>query len=75
MRRLARNLLASLMMFCAASTTQASEYIARDNVVIDLRFGTEWLRCTVGQVWGDRLCRQADQIEPGGNRQRDPAGK
>lgn len=56
MRRLARHLLAGLMMFCAASTTQASEYIARDHVVIDLKFGIEWLRCTVGQVWDGTGC-------------------
>ena len=56
MRRLARHLLAGLMMFCAASTTQASEYIARDHVVIDLKFGIEWLRCTVGQVWDGIGC-------------------
>ena len=56
MRRLAQHLLAGLMMFCAASTTQASEYIARDHVVIDLKFGIEWLRCTVGQVWDGTGC-------------------
>ena len=56
MRRLARHLLAGLMMFCTASTTQASEYISRDNVVIDLKFGIEWLRCTVGQVWDGTGC-------------------
>ena len=56
MRRVARNLLTGLMMLGAASTAQASEYIARDHVVIDLKFGIEWLRCTVGQVWDGTGC-------------------
>ena len=56
MRPLARHLLTGLMMLFAASTARASEYIARDHVVIDLKFGIEWLRCSVGQVWDGAGC-------------------
>lgn len=56
MRFLFQNFLTGLIMLCAVSTTQASEYIVRDHIVIDLRFGIEWLRCTVGQVWNGTKC-------------------
>ena len=32
------------------STVWAANYMARDHLVVDLRFGIEWLRCSVGQV-------------------------
>ena len=56
MRILVRYLLAVLLMLSVASPAQTSEYIARDYVVIDLKFGIEWLRCTVGQVWDGTGC-------------------
>ena len=56
MKPFARHLLTGLMMLFAASTAKASEYIARDHVVIDLKFGIEWLRCSVGQVWDGTGC-------------------
>lgn len=34
----------------------ARDYIIRDHLVIDLRFGVEWLRCSVGQVWDCEAC-------------------
>ena len=34
----------------------ARDYIIRDHLVIDLRFGVEWLRCSVGQVWDGEAC-------------------
>lgn len=41
---------------CLAAPAQARNYIVKDHVVIDLRFGVEWLRCTVGQVWSGAAC-------------------
>ena len=51
-----RYFLAIMCIFCASSTCRASDYISRDHIVIDLRFGIEWLRCTVGQVWDGSAC-------------------
>ena len=34
----------------------ARDYIMRDHIVLDLRFGVEWLRCSVGQVWDGKTC-------------------
>ena len=38
------------------STVWAANYVARDHLVVDLRFGIEWLRCSVGQVWNGTTC-------------------
>ena len=51
-----RYFLAITFIFCVSSTCRASDYISRDHIVIDLRFGIEWLRCTVGQVWDGSTC-------------------
>ena len=56
MGRSFRYFLAIMCIFCASSTCRASDYISRDHIVIDLRFGIEWLRCTVGQVWDGSTC-------------------
>ena len=37
-------------------TVWATNYMARDHLVVDLRFGIEWLRCSVGQVWNGTTC-------------------
>ena len=35
---------------------QGSNFMARDHLVVDLRHGVDWLRCTVGQVWNGSTC-------------------
>ncbi|MEL0207178.1 MAG: hypothetical protein VW987_12860, partial [Alphaproteobacteria bacterium] len=39
-----------------AGRAGAANYIARDHLVVDLRFGVEWLRCSVGQRWNGEAC-------------------
>ena len=48
--------LTGLIVVFVSSIARASDYVARDHLVIDLRFGIEWLRCTVGQVWDGKNC-------------------
>ena len=40
----------------AQANAQGTSFMARDHLVIDLRFGIEWLRCTVGTVWDGETC-------------------
>ena len=54
--RFASNLAIILMVFCANAPAKASEFISRDHLVIDLKYGVEWLRCSVGQVWNGEDC-------------------
>ena len=49
-------LLAVMMVFVLSLQAQASSFMARDHLVVDLRFGVEWLRCTVGKVWNGETC-------------------
>ena len=49
-------LLAVMMVFVLSLQAQASTFMARDHLVVDLRFGVEWLRCTVGKVWNGETC-------------------
>lgn len=47
----------SLIMLAGTSgSVCATEFIARDHLVIDLKFGIEWLRCSVGQTWTGEEC-------------------
>ena len=39
-----------------AGVTQAANFMTRDHLVIDLRHGVEWLRCSVGQTWNGESC-------------------
>jgi len=50
--------LAAAMMLSGAarSVAEASTFMKRDHLVIDLTFGVEWLRCTVGTVWNGETC-------------------
>ena len=49
-------LLAMVMMMSPVAQAQGTTHMARDHLVVDLRFGVEWLRCTVGQVWDGTGC-------------------
>ena len=44
------------IVMAMVGNAKAADYIARDHLVIDLRFGLEWLRCSVGQVWNGEDC-------------------
>ena len=46
-----------LGLWLTASAANGANFITRDHLVIDLRHGIEWLRCSVGQVWDDTACR------------------
>ena len=48
--------LMAVSFFGITSSTQAANYLARDHLVVDLRHGVDWLRCTVGQVWNGAGC-------------------
>ncbi|MCH1483688.1 MAG: DUF1566 domain-containing protein [Alphaproteobacteria bacterium] len=43
-------------LFAITAQAQAANYMARDHLVVDLRHGVDWLRCTVGQVWNGTGC-------------------
>ena len=45
-----------LGLWLIASAANAANFITRDHLVIDLRHGIEWLRCSVGQVWDGTTC-------------------
>ena len=49
-------LLVMMMTLSSAVQAQGTTHMARDHLVVDLRFGIEWLRCTVGQVWDGTGC-------------------
>lgn len=34
----------------------STQFIMRDHIVIDIRSGVEWLRCSVGQTWNGETC-------------------
>ena len=39
-----------------ASELGKSQFLARDHLIIDLRSGVEWMRCSVGQRWNGASC-------------------
>ena len=62
-----RTCLVVFRMICAAlfifATTSAvanglanGQFLARDHLIIDLRSGVEWMRCSVGQQWNGTSC-------------------
>lgn len=46
----------ALCLLFHAGVAQAANFMTRDHLVIDLRHGVEWLRCSVGQVWNGQTC-------------------
>jgi hypothetical protein len=44
-------------LFVITSPVQAANYMSRDHLVVDLRHGVDWLRCSVGQVWNGTECK------------------
>ena len=54
-------MLAAILTLMAApapsyAQSQGGSFMTRDHLVVDLRFGIEWLRCTVGTVWNGETC-------------------
>ncbi len=56
MRLRLAGLILSIGLWLTASVANAANFMARDHLVIDLRHGIEWLRCSVGQVWDGATC-------------------
>ena len=56
--RFRAGLLAMIMVLALALPLQAQavSFMTRDHLVVDLRFGVEWLRCTVSKVWNGATC-------------------
>lgn len=50
-------LILCLGLWLTASAANAANFMTREHLVIDLRHGIEWLRCSVGQVWDGTTCR------------------
>ncbi len=50
-------LILCLGLWLTTSVANAANFMTRDHIVIDLRHGIEWLRCSVGQVWDGTACR------------------
>ena len=46
-----------LGLWLSASAANAANFMTRDHLVVDLRHGIEWLRCSVGQGWDGKGCR------------------
>ena len=38
------------------SKASTSHYLVREHIVLDLRSGVEWLRCSVGQIYNRGMC-------------------
>ena len=34
----------------------STQFIKRDHIIIDIKSGVEWLRCSVGQTWDGETC-------------------
>ena len=41
---------------CASGHASTSHYLVREHIVVDLRSGLEWLRCSVGQIYNQGMC-------------------
>ena len=53
------NVLSIMFLFFSAGivgNAQAALFMARDHIVVDLRYGVDWLRCSVGQRWDGETC-------------------
>lgn len=60
MRRRAKSMVCALVLVAlqlsAGAQAQSGTFMERDHLVVDLRYGVEWLRCTVGTVWNGETC-------------------
>ena len=52
----------ALCILFQTGAAAAANFMTRDHLVIDLRHGVEWLRCSVGQTWNGKTCE--GQIMP-----------
>ena len=64
------NVLSIMFLFFSAGivgNAQAALFMARDHIVVDLRYGVDWLRCSVGQRLPNReeleglVCNECDK--------------
>ena len=42
--------------FSQSANASTSHYLVREHIVLDLRSGVEWLRCSVGQIYSKGAC-------------------
>ena len=49
-------LFVGMMGLTATPSMASTQFIIRDHIVIDLKSGVEWLRCSVGQTWNGETC-------------------
>lgn len=47
---------ACLILFSTPISANNAQFIAKGHIVIDLKSGVEWLRCSVGQRWNGTEC-------------------
>ena len=45
-----------LILLAPPTFASNAQFVAKDHIVIDLRSGVEWLRCSVGQRWNGTEC-------------------
>ena len=45
-----------LGLWLTSFAANAANFLTRDHLVVDLRHGIDWLRCSVGQVWDGTGC-------------------
>ena len=54
--KLRARLLAVIMLLALPLQAEAANFMVRDHLIVDLRLGVEWLRCTVGKIWNGTTC-------------------
>ena len=61
MQKMMRDLCVAACIFGLAGIATSghastSHYLVREHIVLDLRSGLEWLRCSVGQIYNQGMC-------------------
>ena len=46
----------SIFQLFSPNATVADQFFLKDHLVIDLKTGLEWMRCSVGQRWNGKNC-------------------
>ena len=43
-------------IFTFPTLSYSRQFLERDHIIIDLKSGVEWLRCSTGQTWNGKDC-------------------
>ena len=43
-------------IFTFPTLSYSRQFLERDHIIIDLKSGVEWLRCSTGQTWNGKEC-------------------